>query len=212
MSTFRTCRVLAFLAAALVVLWQCGATPPEDATAETGEPAPSQLPARSTGSPAESSAAWNTIYAVLQHPRCSNCHPAGDAPLQGDAGLPHGQNVQRGTDGTGRYAMRCSGCHQNSNPPLPNLPPGAPHWQLPRPEMPLQFVGRGSRELCDQLRDPARNGGKTPEQLITHMASDPLVLWGWNPGPGRTPVSTSHEALVRAMRTWVDGGCSCPDR
>ena len=41
-------------------------------------------------------------------------------------------------------------------------------------------------------------------------SSDPLVLWGWDPGPGRAPVSTSHEELVRALELWVAGGCGCP--
>ncbi|MEJ7604146.1 MAG: hypothetical protein WKG01_40145, partial [Kofleriaceae bacterium] len=33
--------------------------------------------------------AFETVRAVLQHPRCQNCHPAGDAPLQGDEGRLH---------------------------------------------------------------------------------------------------------------------------
>jgi hypothetical protein len=33
--------------------------------------------------------AFETVRAVLQHPRCQNCHPEGDAPLQGDDGHAH---------------------------------------------------------------------------------------------------------------------------
>ena len=29
--------------------------------------------------------AFQDVYEVLQHPRCLNCHPSGDAPLQTDA-------------------------------------------------------------------------------------------------------------------------------
>src|SRR5687768_14998959 len=32
---------------------------------------------------------------VLLHPRCVNCHPAGDRPLQGDAGALHEPGVRR---------------------------------------------------------------------------------------------------------------------
>jgi hypothetical protein len=140
-----------------------------------------------------------------------NCHPAGDAPLQGDDGRPHAQNVQRGPAGLGLFAMRCSTCHQTSNAPGAHLPPGAPHWKLPHPDMPLVFEGKSSSELCRQLADPRQNGHKTPEQLFEHIAHDPLVLWGWAPGEGRTPVSIPHAELVAAMRAWVDGGCACPE-
>jgi hypothetical protein len=155
-------------------------------------------------------AAWQVVYGVLQHPRCLNCHPAGDAPLQGDESLPHAQNVQRGTDGHGYYAMRCETCHSTRNAPGAHLPPGAPTWHLPPPEEPMVFEGRSSRDLCVQLRDPAHNGGKTPQQLFDHMASDPLVGWGWDPGIGRTPVPVARDAVAQAMRTWLENGCECP--
>src|SRR5262249_39436492 len=47
-------------------------------------------------------AAFLDVYKVLTHPRCLNCHPSGDAPLQGDDSHPHLQNVQRGGDGKGK--------------------------------------------------------------------------------------------------------------
>lgn len=154
--------------------------------------------------------AWNTIYQVLQHPRCLNCHPAGDAPFVGDQKQPHPQNVQRGPDGNGLYGMRCATCHQSSNLPGEHMPPGASTWHLPHPAMPLVFEGRTPGELCRQLRDPAQNGKKSHAELLHHVDADPLVLWGWNPGDGRAPVSISHADFVAAMRTWIDGGCDCP--
>jgi cytochrome c5 len=160
--------------------------------------------------PADVLGAWDVIYGVLQHPRCMNCHPAGDAPLQGDLSLPHAQNVQRGPDGHGLYALRCDGCHAAQTVSDTNLPPGVPGWHLPSASEKLIFENRSSGDLCRQLRDPAQNGHQTPEQLVEHMERAPLVLWGWSPGPGRAPVSTPHDELMRAMRTWVDGGCGCP--
>jgi hypothetical protein len=165
----------------------------------------------SVGSPA-AVASWSVVYSVLEHPRCVNCHPSGDAPLQGDDRRAHAQNVHRGPDGKGLYALRCDACHQTENLAGAHLPPGAPRWHLPREDMPLVFEGRSSGELCRQLRDPARNGGMTPAQLLAHVDHDPLVLWGWNPGEGRVPVSTTHAEFVGAMRTWIDNGCGCPDR
>jgi hypothetical protein len=187
---------------------QCGAPGSAGSRASAGA-------AKASGSvaehdPATAAAAWEVIYGVLEHPRCANCHPAGDQPLQGDLQKPHLQNVQRGPAGEGVPAMHCDTCHQTGNTAGRHMPPGAPKWHLPKPEMPLVFVGKTSEELCKQLRDPAQNGGKTPEQLFEHMASDPLVMWGWNPGEGRQPVATPHDELVRALRVWIDGGCGCP--
>lgn len=171
-------------------------------------------PAETAAKPAGAGAlaAWDVIYGVLQHPRCMNCHPAGNVPLQGDESRPHGQYVTRGADGQGAAGMRCDTCHQTRNLDAPHLPPGAPNWHLPKPEMPLVFQGRSKGELCRQLADPKHNGGKTPEQILEHMERDALVLWGWAPGPGRAPVATPHEDLVAALRTWVEGGCECPER
>lgn len=183
---------LAAATAAVVALAQCGSAPSGAGTASGVE-------------------AWGVVYRVLQHPRCVNCHPAGDAPLQGEQGLPHAQNVQRGPEGRGLYALRCDACHQDRNLPGANLPPGAPRWQLPHPDLPLVFEGRTSAQLARQLKDPKQNGNRTPAQLLVHMAEDPLVLWGWDPGPGRTPVPVPHAEFVAALRTWIEAGCPVPE-
>ena len=69
----------------------------------------------------ESRAAFLDVYKVLMHPRCMNCHPAGDAPLQGEDSHPHAQNVKRGADGKGLYALKCANCHQDANLPGENI-------------------------------------------------------------------------------------------
>jgi hypothetical protein len=159
----------------------------------------------------DGAAAWETVYGVLQHPRCLNCHPAGDRPLQGDDSRPHAQSVVRGPDGHGVFALRCDACHQIENLDGPHLPPGAPGWRLPTPTEPLIFEGRSSGELCRQLRDARRNGGKSPAELEHHMLHDALVLWGWDPGAGRAPVATPQAAFAAAAQAWVASGCDCPD-
>lgn len=182
------------LAGALALLAQCRASSADGAPATR-----------------EVAAAWDVVYQVLQHPRCMNCHPGGDVPLQGDASLPHAQNVQRGPEGQGLFALRCDACHQTANLAGAHLPPGAPHWQLPHPEMPLVFQGKSSRELCRQLSDRAQNGNRSPAELLAHLRADPLVLWGWSPGEGRAPVPVPHAAFVAAARAWIEGGCGCPE-
>jgi len=57
---------------------------------------------------AGSRAAFLAAYPVFMHPRCMNCHPKGDAPLQGEDSHIHAQNVQRGPDGKGLFALKCA--------------------------------------------------------------------------------------------------------
>lgn len=160
---------------------------------------------------AASREAFLAAYTVFMHARCMNCHPVGDIPLQGDKSLPHTMNVQRGADGKGKYALKCASCHQDANTPGENMPPGNPNWHLPPPEMRMVFEGKSAGELCRQLKDPKLNGGKTLEQLFEHVDKDALVLWGWDPGDGRTRPPLTHAELTRRMREWIDGGAACPD-
>ena len=156
-------------------------------------------------------AAFADVYKVLMHPRCMNCHPSGDSPLQGDDSHPHVQNVKRGEDGKGKYALKCANCHQDTNLPGANMPPGNPTWHLPTKKMPLVFQGKSPRELADQLKDPDRNGGKTLGQLVEHVSHDQLVLWPWKPGDGRTEPPLSHEEFVMKFRDWVEKGAVSPE-
>ena len=59
--------------------------------------------------------AFMDVYKVLMSPRCMNCHPAGDVPLNGDDSHLHNMTPQRGKDGKGVTAMKCSNCHQPTN-------------------------------------------------------------------------------------------------
>ena len=156
-------------------------------------------------------AAFLDVYKVLMHPRCLNCHPSGDAPLQGDDSHVHLQNVKRGADGKGKYALKCANCHQDTNLPGENMPPGKPDWQLPKKDMPLVFQGKSPRELADQLKDPKRNGGKTLAQLVEHVTQENLVLWGWEPGDGRAKPPLSHARFVQKFREWVEKGAASPE-
>lgn len=118
--------------------------------------------------------AFEDVYKVLMSPRCMNCHPAGDIPLQGDDSHLHTMFPKRGKDGKGLYAMKCSNCHQPTNAPGVHAPPGNPEWHLPPSNMKMVFQGRTPRELALQLVDLKRNGNKNKQQLLDH-AKDGLV-------------------------------------
>jgi hypothetical protein len=154
--------------------------------------------------------AFLQIYKVFTSPRCQNCHPAGDSPLQGDDSHVHLQYVKRGKDGHGVYGMRCDTCHQTTNLPGEHMPPGNPKWSLRSPDHKMVFVGRSPAELCRQLKDPKQTGGRSLRQLLEHVSNDDLVGWAWDPGDGRTPSPLSRTETVAQMKIWVDGGGACP--
>jgi len=159
---------------------------------------------------AASAKAFLEIHKVFTSPRCQNCHPAGDAPLQGEDSHVHLQNVKRGKDGHGVSAMRCETCHQTTNLAGDHMPPGNPKWSLPSPEHKMVFVGRTPAELCRQLKDRKQTGGRSLQQLLEHVANDELVGWGWNPGDGRALPPLSRPDTVAQMKIWIDGGAACP--
>jgi hypothetical protein len=166
--------------------------------------------ARRAPDAAASAKAFLQVHKVFTSPRCQNCHPAGDAPLQGDDSHVHLQNVRRGKDGHGVSAMRCETCHQTANLAGDHMPPGNPKWGLPSPEHKMVFVGRTPAELCRQLKDPKQTGGRSLQQLLEHVADDELVAWGWDPGEGRASPPLSRPDTVAQMKIWIDGGAACP--
>jgi hypothetical protein len=157
----------------------------------------------------ESIKAFMKVYKVLMSPRCMNCHPAGDAPLQGDDSHVHTMNVVRGPDGTGLYAAKCSNCHQPTNVPGLHTPPGNPKWQLPPANMKMVFQGRTPRQLALQIMNFNMNGHKNKEELIAH-ARDTLVKAAWNMGEGRVAPPMTYTAFVAAWDSWVNKGGYAP--
>lgn len=155
---------------------------------------------------AESERAFARIAEVLRHPRCMNCHPAGDSPRQTDDRHLHRMLVARGPDDRGTPAMRCTTCHQTVNTADGRVP-GAPHWHLAPRRMGWEGLSDG--ELCRALKDPKRNGGRSIPALVQHMTSDALVQWAWNPGPRSLPPLSQHE-FHEIVKGWAASGAACP--
>ena len=155
--------------------------------------------------------AFLKVYAVLMSPRCMNCHPKGDVPLQGDDSHLHLQGVKRGPDGMGLYALKCANCHQTTNLPGLHMPPGNPKWHLPPANMKMVFEGRTPSQLALQLVDKKKNGGKTIKALIGHITNDSLVLGGWLPAEGLLKPPLSHKDFVSAFNEWVNHGAVSPN-
>ncbi len=145
---------------------------------------------------------------VIQHPRCVNCHPAGDRPLQGEEARLHVPAVQRGEGGLGVAGLRCTACHGAANYDPAGVP-GHPEWLLAPIEM--AWEDRTLGQICEQIKDPARNGGKTVAELVEHMARDDLVGWGWAPGAGRGPAPGTQAAFGALIAAWAETGAVCPE-
>lgn len=169
-----------------------------------------EIPDRSKDSIA-SVKAFAKVYSVLMSPRCVNCHPKGDVPLQGEDSHLHVMSPKRGKDGKGLYAMKCANCHQLENTSGPHAPPGNPNWHLPPADMKMVFEGRSAHDLAKQLTDPKQNGNKDIKKLIEH-ADDGLVLAGWKPAQGYKLPPLSHKEFKEAWITWLENGAYAPKK
>ncbi|MFW2589212.1 Isoquinoline 1-oxidoreductase subunit [Sagittula sp. SSi028] len=161
---------------------------------------------------ARSEALFEEMGKVITHPRCLNCHPVGDRPTQGDDMTPHMPPITRGPDDHGPDGLNCTACHGDENQAFNSSPgsiPGHDPWHLAPVSMGWQ--GLTLSEICTQLKDPERNGGRDLEAIHEHMAEDGLVGWGWHPGEGRAPAPGSQELFGQLTRAWIDTGAACPD-
>ncbi len=146
---------------------------------------------------------------VIQSPRCMNCHPATERPTQTDKMLPHQPLVVRGDGGTGAPGgLACISCHRQTNFDPAGVP-GNPEWALAPAEMAWQ--GQTLGQICTQIKDKNRNGGRDMAALVKHMAEDSLVGWGWHPGAGRTPAPGTQKQFGELIKAWVDAGAGCPN-
>lgn len=163
---------------------------------------------------ARSVALFEEAGKVIQHPRCVNCHPATERPLQGMSMRPHQPPVFRGDAGMGLVGMQCNTCHSEQNTPVVGQAdtlksiPGNPAWHLAPIEM--AWEGKTLGQICEQLKDQKRNGEKTMAEMFEHMAHDELVGWGWQPGDGREPVPGTQEEFGKLIQAWADTGAACP--
>jgi hypothetical protein len=182
-----------------------------------------QAPARETlkaasefdaiANPVERSRAiFREIGKLIENPRCMNCHPAGDHPLQGDDGREHMPPVWRGE--TGHLATNCFGCHTERNVTLHEAAsyqsiPGNPRWDIA--PMSMAWEGKSLGDICRQLKDVSRNGGRDLAMLQEHVAKDELVGWAWHPGEGREPAPGDQQTAGQLVQAWIETGAQCPD-
>lgn len=162
---------------------------------------------------ATSLAAFAQVASVLMSPRCQNCHTVSTFPTQGDDRHRHTMNVMRGSDGHGAAGLPCTTCHGRSNNAASGVPGADEDWHLA--PLGMGWQGLSGHELCQHLKDPGHNGGRTGAGVIEHLGT-PLVKWAWAPGTNadgvpRTTPPIGYDAFLAAARTWVAGGQPCPE-
>jgi mono/diheme cytochrome c family protein len=155
-----------------------------------------------------SRAVFAEIGKVLTHPRCMNCHPVGDQPLQGADHRIHFPPARRAGPGDS-----CAACHTDRNVTLHVTAsfqsiPGHPRWALA--PLSMAWEGKSLGDICRQIKDEDRNGGRDLALLQEHIAKDDLVAWGWNPGAGREPAPGSQDLAGLLVQAWIDSGAECP--
>jgi hypothetical protein len=198
----------------LILAGVCAAIACTAALAQTAPPAALKTPSefQSIANQGDRSRAiFAEIGKVLTHPRCMNCHPAGEHPLQGADHHEHKPVVWRSD--TGSFGTPCGECHTEQNVTLHEAAgyksiPGHPRWGVA--PLSMAWEGRSIGDICRQLKDTAQNGGRDLALLQEHIAKDDLVAWGWNPGPGRDPAPGSQESAGKLVQAWIDTGAECP--
>ena len=168
--------------------------------------------ANATPNELTSEQAFHKMMDVLTHERCVNCHPSDNIPKQGDDSHPHNFGIKRGQDNLGYQATNCNTCHQTQNNSYSGVP-GAPEWSLAPHSM--RWEGLNRFQIAESMMDPARNGGRTPEETLHHLTEHELVLWAWTPGvdaegnPRELPPVPLDE-YREAVEKWFEEGHIIP--
>ncbi|MCY6383255.1 hypothetical protein [Hoeflea prorocentri] len=168
----------------------------------------------------EGLANWQLFYDVASHPRCSNCHVGADnrpmwsGPSYGRT-RPHGMNINAGESRIGAETLLCSTCHTDvegmasaSNDRPHAAPRVSMTWQLAPVE--AEWFGKSSAYVCEQLKDPERNGNRTIKEVAAHLDHDLILHWAWEPGGNREPAPHSLQATMDALMKWAAAGTPCP--
>lgn len=167
----------------------------------------------SNAAPDDGLSAWARVFEVFSHPRCAGCHVDDGRPMwSGDHyGGTYKHPMYVGGDPEqllGLPGLMCTTCHMAENAQKLHGPPGNDVWHLPPQEM--AWWEKSSAEICNQVKDPARNGGRSLKDIESHVAKDSLVAWGWAPGLGREPAPYSAKETAAAIAAWAQAGAPCP--
>ena len=66
----------------------------------------------------------------------------------------------------------------------------------------MVFQGKNARELCEQMKDPEKNGHRSPKEIVEHVKDAPIVLeaCAWNLVHVLGTLSARRTMLARVER------------
>ena len=157
-------------------------------------------------------AAFNEIASVFHHPRCTNCHVAGDSPRQGEARISHeadGRNIRPSRGDT------CTSCHSSSptrqgyeHAPVP--PAGPQSWHLAPASMTFDDSGVMGRPEAAGRHLPRHqgSGGQSTSGRRARDQRQPRPV-GLRSGrrPDAGPLDWPRLLHGQAGRVGKQGGC-----
>ncbi len=91
----------------------------------------------------------------------------------------------------------------------PGRVPGHHGWRL-APRV-MGWEGKTLGEICAQIKDQSRNGGRSLDALARHIGGDTLVGWAWSPGFGRQPAPGTQKEAGALVEAWINTGAVCPN-
>ncbi len=157
---------------------------------------------------ARSAALFTEAGKVIESPRCLNCHPVTRRPTQGDDLHAHVPPMREGAPG-----MPCSSCHGGSTvatlaSSIESIP-GHPHWSLAPVSMAWQ--GKSLPEICEQIKDRARNGGRSLVQIHEHMPQ--IRSWAGlgTQATGEPQPRALRRSLAPLCKPRISTGAHCPN-
>lgn len=168
----------------------------------------------------EGLASWQKFYEIASHPRCANCHTGADnkpmwsGPSYGKT-RPHGMSINAGESRVGAETVPCSTCHstlEKPNPDANKMPHAAPRVAMAWALAPVEaaWFGKTSSYICNQLKDPNRNGGRSVREVASHLNHDLILHWAWNPGGNRQAAPYSLQEAMDFLMKWSAAGTPCP--
>lgn len=163
---------------------------------------------------ARSVALFGEMAKVITSPRCMNCHPVDNHPRQGDDMHLHNPPVERWDDADfGPPGLHCNSCHGPKETAFlgnKGSIPGHEPWRLA--PISMGWIGLTKGEICNRIKDPRHNGGRSLADIQKHHATDHLVGSAFEVAtPGRTPAPGSQELLSELTQAWIDTGAACPE-
>ena len=161
-----------------------------------------------------SRALFNEIAKVVTHPRCMNCHPAGNHPLQGDDRHEHLPPVPRGEAGLGVAGLNCATCHTERNFTLVGAARPTRAFRAIRAgaSRRSKWPGKASRSARSASSSRTRRATADARSRCCTSISRTTT---WSRGAGSRAKGASRrradqKQLGALAQAWIESGAQCP--